>query len=179
MTKYQAKRQFINKINQRIRTLTKRAGVDIETILNRVESIDGVYVNDPGTGINIDTSYFTPELENRLNNLIPTYTGVREEAASTITAPESESADDFIGPSSIEARVNQSIRSYFDFEDSFERYKEAFYEWRDAQNSARFEANPKAQAIVKRMSEIGKDWYDEPDYDELFKAARELEQMKY
>ena len=67
MTKYQAKRQFINKINQRIRTLTKRAGVDIETILNKVESIDGVYVNDPGTGINIDTSYFTPELENRLN----------------------------------------------------------------------------------------------------------------
>lgn len=179
MTKYQAKRQFINKINQRIRTLTKRAGVDIETILNRVESIDGVYVNDPGTGINIDTSYFTPELENRLNALIPTYTGVREEVASTITAPEPELDEWFVGPSSIEARVNQAIRSYFDFEDSFERYKEAFYEWRDAQNSARFEANPQAQAIVKRMSELGKDWYDEPDYNELFKAARELEQMKY
>ena len=179
MTKYQAKRQFINKINQRIRTLTRRAGVDIETILNRVESIDGVYVNDPGTGINIDTSYFTPELENRLNALIPTYIGAREEVSDSINVPESELEADFIGPSSREARTNQAIRSYFGFEDSFERYKEAFYEWRDAQNSARFEANPKAQAIVKRMSEIGKDWYDEPDYDQLFKAARELEQMKY
>ena len=179
MTKYQAKRQFINKINQRIRTLTRRAGVDIETILNRVESIDGVYVNDPGTGINIDTSYFTPELEKRLDTLIPTYIGAREEVSDSIKVPESELVEGFIGPSSRESRVNQAIRSYFDFEDSFERYKEAFYEWRDAQNSARFEANPQAQAIVKRMSEIGKDWYYEPDYNELFKAARELEQMKY
>lgn len=179
MTKYQAKRQFINKINQRIRTLTKRAGVDIETLFNRIESIDGVYVNDPGTGINIDTAYYTPELENRLNALIPTYSGVREDVADSISVPKSESAADFIGPSSIEARTNQAIRSYFGFEDKFERYKEAFYEWRDAQNSARFEANPQAQAIVKRMSEIGKDWYDEPDYNELFKAARELELMKY
>lgn len=179
MTKYQAKRQFINKINQRIRTLTKRAGVNIETIFNRIASIDGVYVNDPGTGINIDTSYFTPELENRLNTLIPTYSGVREDIADSIKIPESESAADFIGPSSRESRTNQAIRSFFSFEDSFERYKEAFYEWRDAQNSARFEANPQAQAIAKRMSEIGKDWYDEPDYDQLFEAALELGKMKY
>lgn len=179
MTKYQAKRQFINKINQRIRTLTRRAGVDIETLFNRIESIDGVYVNDPGTGINIDTAYYTPELENRLNNLIPTYISAREEVADSISVPKSESTADFIGPSSIEARTNKAIRSYFGFEDKFERYKEAFYEWRDAQNSARFEANPQAQAIVNRMSEIGKDWYKEPDYNELLKAARELEQMKY
>ena len=179
MTKYQQKRAFINKINARIRTLTRRANVDIEHILNRIESIDGVFVNTTGTGINIDTDYFTPELAKRLNDLVPTYVSARERVKSGLNINPDEASRDFIGPNSTEAKTNRLIRTMFSFEDDFERYKEAFYEWRDSQNSARFEANPQAKAIRDKMLEIGNEWYSEPDYNQLADAMRELSKLKY
>lgn len=173
------KRRFINKINQRIKTLVNRAGVDIETIFNRIESIDGVYVTDTNN-INIDTSYFTPELERRLDKLIPTYMSVREAVSKDVTVPTAEDSANFIGPSSREFKQNQAIQAYFRFEDDFERYKEQFYDWESRQNPVRLEMDKERAAIREAMSTIGKAWTAEnPDYSELAKAYQALDKLHY
>lgn len=180
MTTYQRKRAFINKINARIRTLTKRAGVDIDSILSRLDDMDGVFENSTGTGINIDTSYFTPELESEIEKLIPTYIGAREQVSKHLNIPSTESDPNFVGPSSYESRVNASIKSMFRFEADFDVYKAKYYDWEQSQNSVRLKLNPVAKQIRERMSNIGKIWHDEnPDYNELARLYRELDKIKY
>ena len=180
MTTYQRKRAFINKINARIRTLTRRAGVDIDAILSRLDDMDGVFENTVGTGININTSYFTPELESEIEKLIPSYTGASIKVSKHLTVPAAESDPNFVGPSSREARINESIRSMFRFEADFDVYKAKYYDWEKSQNSVRLKLNPTAKQIRERMTDIGKIWAkDEPDYTELSRLYRELDKIKY
>lgn len=180
MTKYQQKRAFINKINARIRTLTRRAGVDIDSILSRFDDMDGVFENSTGTGINIETSYFTPELQSEIEKLVPTYLGASAKVGKRISVPAAESDPDFIGPSSREARTNEAIRSMFRFEADFDVYKAKYYDWEKSQNSVRLKLNPAAKQIRERMTDIGKIWAkDDPDYNELARLYRELDKIKY
>ena len=129
------------------------------------------------------------EVEGDINHGLPAFNIVgmaaktvseaRERVKSGLNINPDEASRDFIGPNSTEAKTNRLIRTMFSFEDDFERYKEAFYEWRDSQNSARFEANPQAKAIRDKMLEIGNEWYSEPDYNQLADAMRELSKLKY
>lgn len=176
MTKYQQKRRFINKMNARVRTLTSRAGVDIEHIFNRIEGIDGVWVTDNNL-INIDTSYYTPELEKRLESLIPTYQHEIEEVRKDY---KTKVDPDFIGPATpVEHELRKAVQAKFEFEDAFDEYIYKYYEMRDSVNPADYKANATYQRIEKELSSIGRAWNHEPDYIDILSAFRELEKIKY
>lgn len=79
MTLYQQKRQFLNKINKRIKTLVSRAGVDKEDIENLI-TINGAWFTESGN-LNLTTEAFKENRENIekiLNDTIPTYFELRE-----------------------------------------------------------------------------------------------------
>lgn len=156
MTKYQAKRQFINKINQRIRTLTRRAGVDIEDIMTKLDGIDGVYFTDTDN-LNIDTSYFTEALVKRIEKAIPTWLNAYEREVHDITDYAEKSG--LVGPIDLRPSVvNEAIASRFsadaDFEDAIQKY----YDWEDIQNEIDLAGNQNADIITKRLSDLGSAW---------------------
>ena len=192
MTKYQQKRRFINKINQRIKTISTRTGVDIDNILDRVASIDGVYTNETGNGINIDTSYFTPALEKRLEKLIPTYISLKDKMRSEMSAEDKahdeqldiENSKSFVGPrrESTTTKADEQIAAFFRFEDDFQKYKEKFYDWERSQDSTYLKSDKTSigqydKDIRGKMSELGKIWYHEQDYGTLADIYRELDEM--
>lgn len=177
MTKYQQKRRFINKMNARVRTLTSRAGVDIENIFNRIEGIDGVWVTDNNL-INIDTSYYTPALEKRLESLIPTYQ--HEIEAARKDYKQAATDPNFVGPATpVEHELRKAVRAKFEFEDAFDEYIYKYYEMRDAMNAADYKANATYQRIERELSAIGRAWNKEPNYIDILSAFRELEKIKY
>lgn len=191
MTKYQQKRNFINKINKRIRTISSRAGVDIDNILDRMASIDGVFTNETGNGINIDTSYYTPELEKRIEKLVPTYSSLRDKMRNEMSAEdkardeqlEVESYKSFVGPrrANTTTKADEMINAFFRFEDDFGKYKEKFYDWEKSQNPVdlkKFGSVSQYDKDVRaKMSELGRVWYHNPDYGELASMYRELDKM--
>lgn len=191
MTKYQQKRNFINKINKRIRTIVSRAGVDIDNILDRKESIDGVFTNETGNGINIETSYYTPELEKRLEKLFPTYSSLRDRMRSEMSAEDKardeqldvENSKSFVGPRRADSttKADEMINAFFRFEDDFEKYKEKFYNWEKSQSAVDLKKSGPIKQYDKgvrdKMSELGGIWYHNPDYAELASMYRELDKM--
>lgn len=191
MTKYQQKRNFINKINKRIRTISSRAGVDVDNILDRMASIDGVFTNETGNGINIDTSYYTPELEKRLEKLFPTYISLKDKMRNEMSAEdkardeqlEAENSKSFVGPrrANTTTKADEMINAFFRFEDDFEKYKEKFYNWEKSQKAVDLrKAGPirKYDKDVRdQMTKLGKLWYHSPDYAELADMYRDLDKI--
>lgn len=191
MTKYQQKRNFINKINKRIKTISSRAGVDVDYILDRMTSIDGVFTNDTDNGINIDTSYYTPELEKRIEKLVPTYISLKDKMRSEMSAEDKardeqldiENSKSFVGPrrADVTTKADEMINAFFRFEDDFGKYKEKFYDWEKSQNPVDLKkfgsVSQYDKAVRSKMSELGKLWYHSPDYAELSSMYRELDQM--
>lgn len=191
MTKYQQKRRFINKINKRIRTISERAGVDFDNILDRIGSIDGVYENETGNGINIDTSYYTPELEKRLEKLFPTYISLKDKMRSEMSAEDKardeqldiENSKSFFGPrrANTTTKADEMINAFFRFEDDFGKYKEKFYNWESSQKPTDLKKRGPIKEYDKKvrdkMTELGKLWYHAPDYAELASMYRDLDQI--
>ena len=192
MTKYQQKRRFINKINKRIRTISERADVDFDLILDRIGAIDGVYENETGNGINIDTAYYTPELEKRLEKLFPTYSSLKDKMRNEMSAEDKardeqldvENSKSFVGPrrADITTKADEMINAFFRFEDDFGKYKEKFYDWEKSQNPVDLKKKSGSisqydKAVRDKMSELGKLWYHSPDYAELASMYRELDKM--
>jgi hypothetical protein len=192
MTKYQQKRNFINKINKRIKTISNRAGVDVDNILDRMASIDGVFTNETGNGINIDTSYYTPELEKRIEKLVPTYSSLRDKMRNEMSAEdkardeqlEAESYKSFVGPrrANTTTKADEMINAFFRFEDDFTKYKEKFYDWERSQNPVHLKSPTNTigqydSDVRSKMSSLGKLWNHSPDYGELANMYRELDQM--
>lgn len=191
MTKYQQKRNFINKINKRIRTISSRAGVDVDNILDRMASIDGVFTNETGNGINIDTSYYTPELEKRIEKLVPTYISLKDKMRNEMSTEDKardeqldvENSKSFVGPrrANTTTKADEMINAFFRFEDDFGKYKEKFYDWEKSQNPVDLKkfgsVSQYDKAVRSKMSELGKLWYHNPDYSELANMYRELDKM--
>lgn len=191
MTKYQQKRNFINKINKRIRTISSRAGVNVDNILDRMASIDGVFTNETGNGINIDTSYYTPELEKRIEKLIPTYISLKDKMRNEMSAEDKardeqldvENSKSFVGPrrDDVTTKADEMINAFFRFEDDFEKYKEKFYNWEKSQNAVNLKKfgsiGQYDKAVRNKMTELGKLWYHSPDYSKLADMYRELDEM--
>lgn len=191
MTKYQQKRNFINKINKRIRTISSRAGVDVDNILDRMASIDGVFTNETGNGINIDTSYYTPELEKRIEKLVPTYISLKDKMRNEMSAEDKardeqldvENSKSFVGPRRADSttKADEMINAFFRFEDDFGKYKEKFYNWEKSQSAVDLKKSGPIKQYDKgvrdKMTELGKLWYHSPDYAELASMYRELDQM--
>lgn len=99
------RRRWLNKMNQRVRTLVNKYGVDKDDILARLDKIDGVYITDSGQ-INVFKKFYNDKLEEVVEDLIPTYLTVKEEVF-TKTAIK-----DFIGPLSKD-QIHKSIQGYF------------------------------------------------------------------
>ena len=156
MTKYQEKRAFINKINKRIKTLTKRAGVDIEDIESKLDGIDGVYFTNTNN-LNIDTAYFDKDLAKRNEKSIPTWLSAYERESQDIQDYAEKSG--LVGPVDLRANVvNKAIAERFsadaDFEDDIQKY----YEWEDMQDELDLSGNANADLIRKKLSDFGSAW---------------------
>lgn len=156
MTKYQAKRAFINKINKRIKTLTKRAGVDIEDIESKLDGIDGVYFTDTNN-INIDTSYFDEDLIKRIEKEIPTWLNAYTREVQDITDYAEKSG--LVGPVDLRPSVvNEAIASRFSADADFEEDIQKYYDWEDTQSAIDLSGNENADKITKKLSEFGSAW---------------------
>lgn len=160
MTKYQAKRQFINKINKRIKTLTGRAGVDIEDIKTKLDGIDGVYFMNETDNLNIDTDYFDNELVKRIEKEIPTWLNAYNREVQDITDYAEKSG--LVGPVDLRSSVvNKAIVSRFNAEAEFEEDIQKYYEWEQTQSDLDLSGNENADKIRNLLTDLGSAWYDE------------------
>lgn len=156
MTKYQAKRQFINKINKRIKTLTGRAGVDISDIESRLDGIDGVYFTDTDN-INIDTSYFNESLVKRIEESIPTWLNAYTRETQDITDYAEKSG--LVGPIDLRPSVvNKAIAERFSADADFEEDVQAYYDWEGVQDELELASSADVDHIRKKLSEFGSAW---------------------
>ena len=131
MTLYQEKRQFLNKINKRIKTLVERAGVersDIKALIN----LDGVWFTDTGN-LNMTTEAFQEHkkgLMREIQSAIPTYFELRESIRSDLLFK----AGPHIGAevdTSIE-NLHAEMRAHFDYQRRFEEFTSQFYQEEEA-----------------------------------------------
>lgn len=156
MTKYQLKRQFINKINKRIKTLTGRAGVDIDDIMDKLDGIDGVYFTDTNN-INIDSSYFDADLAKRIDTAIPTWSSAYNREVQDITDYAEKSG--LIGPIDLRPSVvNAAIASRFSADADFEDEIQKYYNWEDIQNEIDLASNQNVEEVAKKLSDLGSAW---------------------
>lgn len=156
MTKYQAKRQFINKINKRIKTLTGRAGVDLEDIMTKLDGIDGVYFTDTGN-LNIDTSYFDESLTKRIEKEIPSWLNAYARETQDITDYAEKS--NLVGPIDLRPSVvNKAIAERFSADADFEEDIEKYYSWEDLQDEIDLASSADVDHIRKKLSEFGSAW---------------------
>lgn len=159
MTKYQRKRQFIAKINARIKTLVNRAGVEFEHIESALDEINGVFITDT-KNLNIDTNYFDDDLIEAIEAIIPTYMSEADRAKAEII-DSWKSAKNFVGPrpaQPTEKQINRNIRAQFMFADDFAENKAKFYEWADKQNEVTLQASQSYNELKDALSDFGQRW---------------------
>lgn len=131
MTAYQQKRQFLNKINARIKTLVNRAGVDMSDIRALIH-LDGVWFTDTGN-LNMTTEAFTEHKEGLMREIqsaIPSYFELREDIRSDIQFK----ASPHIGgeaDTSLE-NLHKEMRAHFDYQRRFEDFTSQFYQEEEA-----------------------------------------------
>ena len=131
MTLYQQKRQFLNKINKRIKTLTGRAGVDFQDIKSLIH-LDGVWFTETGN-LNMTTEAFAQHKEGLMREIqsaIPTYYELREDIRSDIQFK----ASPHIGgeaDTSLE-NLHKEMRAHFDYQRRFEEFTSQFYQEEEA-----------------------------------------------
>lgn len=131
MTAYQEKRQFLNKINARIRTLVKRAGVDRDDIKALIH-LDGVWFTDTGN-LNMTTEAFTQHkagLMREIQSAIPSYLELRENIRADIEFKASPHIGGD-GDTSIET-LHKEMRAHFDYQRRFEEFTSQFYDEEEA-----------------------------------------------
>lgn len=125
------RRQFLNKINKRIYTLTKH-GVPKQDLLDWLDNqnIDGVYVTEFGQ-VNIDPRKWEDRKDEYIKELerdFSTYYDAREEAMKAYTG--GTPLADFIGPLP-EGRVEQELQAMYKMKLEFEKQLVTLYEVKD------------------------------------------------
>lgn len=161
MTKYQRKRNFIAKINARIKTLTSRADVSVDDIKAQFDDMDGVWIADKTKGtINIKTDYFNDDLIAEIESLIPTYLSETDRATTEIK-DSWKAAKNFIGPrpeKPSEKQIHRNIRANFKFTHDFNENKAKYYEWAEKQNKITLKSSQKYLDLKDELSEFGRRW---------------------
>ena len=130
-TAYQQKRQFLNKINKRIKTLVDRAGVDRSDIKSLI-NLDGVWFTDTGN-LNMTTDAFLKNKEGLMRELestVPSYFELREEIRSDILFQASPHIGGE-GDTSME-NLHKEMRAHFSYKRRFEEFTSQFYEEEEA-----------------------------------------------
>ncbi len=130
-TAYQQKRQFLNKINKRIKTLVERAGVersDIKSLIN----LDGVWFTDTGN-LNMTTEAFLENKEGLMRQIqatVPSYLELREKVRADILFQASPHIGGD-GDTSME-NLHKEMRAHFSYERQFEDFTSQFYQEEEA-----------------------------------------------
>lgn len=161
------RRRFLNKINERVRSIANRTGASKEDILSKIDSIDGAYVTD-SNNVNIDPRFFNEETMKQIEEAIPTYIGAREQALTPYK--------DFVGPLS-EKQINAEIKEMFAFEDDIDEVVKEFYEL-DASLLPWQKATQDFKDISEQLTELGKQWHDEVPYSELSNVLSKIKDLK-
>lgn len=146
------KKQFLNKINKRIRTMVKEFGISTTDITDRI-SMDGVYTTDAGY-LGIDKDFWTPELAEALEKLVPT---MQQEKAEAIDRINKSISADFIGPipkTPSKQAIAHEAQAKFSVESAWEDIRDKYYEIEDLLTTM-------DSKLVDKIADFGTDFYKE------------------
>lgn len=119
------RRRVLNKINARIESLAKRAGIDISLIQDRALDFDGVYITESGR-LNVDAADWTDKLGERLESRIRSYAQEYSDMSDIVD----EELSTFIGPlrhNERDIRIKQNIKAKYEIEDELDEFFNEFY----------------------------------------------------
>ena len=145
------KSQFLDKINKRIRTMVKEFGIKTTDITDLIE-MDGVYTTKSGY-LGIDKDFWTPELAEAIEKLVPT---MQQEKAEAIERIQSSISKDFIGPipkKPSKQAIAHEAQAKFSVESAWEEIREKYYEIEDILNTIDSD-------LIDKIANFGIDFYD-------------------
>lgn len=170
MTAYQRKRQILNKINARTRTIAKKYGVDRNLIAERaIDGLDGVFVDPTYGTINITKGFESEELYKALEKSVLTATKAEAKAM--------KSYENFIGPLR-EGTTAREVKAMFEYEDEIEDIISEYYELEASIKQAPWTEPKKFKDFETKLSEIGKMWHDEIPYGQLQSLLEDIKQLR-
>lgn len=147
------KKQFLNKINKRIRTMVKEFGISTTDITDLIE-MDGVYTTDAGY-LGIDKDFWTPELADTIEKLVPT---MQQEKANAIERLQNSEVDpEFIGPmpkKPTKGMVAREVQAKYSVESAWEDIRDKYYEIEDLLTTM-------DSKLVDKIADFGTDFYNE------------------
>lgn len=192
-TAYQQKRQFLNKINKRIKTLTERAGVnkaDIEDLIK----VNGTWFTETGN-LNMTTEAYLANkegIEHEIMSAVPSYLELREKVRADIRFMATTGHYD--ADESME-RLHAEMKQHFSFRNQFEEYLSQYYDIEESLMGQRnltqedlrkidlsdltFEDQKLIlEEIPKRLKQLGRDWRAGLSPSELFQQLVEIKGKK-
>lgn len=147
------KSQFLDKINKRIRTMVKEFGISTTDITDLIE-MDGVYTTAKGY-LGIDKAFWTPELAETIEKLVPT---MRQEKADAIEGLQNSEVDpEFIGPipkKPTKGMVAREVQAKYSVESAWEDIRDKYYEIEDLLTTM-------DSKLVDKIADFGTDFYNE------------------
>lgn len=192
-TAYQQKRQFLNKINKRIKTLVDRAGVnkaDLEDLIK----VEGTWFTETGN-LNMTTEAYVANkerIESMISSTIPSYFELREKVRADIRFMATTGHYD---PDESMERLHNEMRQHFSFRNQFEEYLSQYYDIEEALTGQRnltqddmrkidlsdlsFEDQKLLlEELPRRLRQLGKDWRAGLSPSELFQQLVEIKGKK-
>lgn len=172
MTKYQRKRQVLNKINARTRRMAETYGIDRKVIAKQaIDGLDGVYIDDEYGTINITKGFESEELYDILDKNVLTNIQAEDKALEAYeNYPESLSQDE----------INEEVKSMYTFKDEIEDIVKKYYDLEAAMKQRPWDVkNNKAfKKFEDKLSDLGMQWRDELPYSVLQGLLAEAKQLK-
>lgn len=147
------RRKILNKINQRIKTVVKRSGVDIDILHDIATDIDKVYVTDSGN-INVDTTDWTNEIGEALERKIKSYLVL----ASEVAGPVDKDLSTFIGPlrpDERNIRIARNIKAKLEVDNEIDDLFTKYYEDVNVNVPFSVAMSPEYQDFQNQLSELG------------------------
>ena len=172
MTKYQRKRQVLNKLNARTRRMAETYGIDRKTIAEKaIDGFDGVYVDDKYGTINITKGFESEELYDILDKNVLTNAKVEAKALKAY--------ENYSEPLS-QNEINEEVRSMYTFEDEIDDIVSKYYELEASIKQSPWDVkNNKAfKKFEDKLSDLGMQWHDELPYSILQGLLNEVKQLK-
>lgn len=172
MTKYQRKRQVLNKINARTKSMAKKYGIDRKTIAKQaIDGLDGVYIDKEYGTINITKGFESEELYDILDKNVLTNTRAEAKALEAYeNYPEQLSQDE----------INEEVKSMYTFEAEIEDIVKNYYDMEAVMKQRPWdvEANKAFKEFEDKLSDLGSQWHDELPYSILQGLLTEAKQLK-
>ena len=170
MTEYQKKRQILNKINARTRSMAKKYDIDRWTIAeNAIEGLDGVYVDEEFGTINIEKGFESDELYEALEKSVLTNMQAERKAMKNY--------EDFIGPLPKDTAIRE-VKAMYEFEDEVEELVSKYYELQASVLSRPWEASEEYKELEDKLTSLGKEWRNKIPYSKLQDTLGDIKKIK-